>query len=128
MSCYHAFSAATSGVRPAAYTASDNRAALTPRGGLAVLKPEDLIVNGSLVTDTLGREIVGTDNGKAGSDYIATINGTRVTTGGPPLVQAQRRPAAVADAIDHLLARGELNGLRDARHAGSEQRASNVGK
>ena len=80
------------------------------------------------VTDTLSREIDGTDNGKAGSDYVATINETRVTTGGPPLVQAQRRPAAVADAIDHLLARGELNGLRDARHAGSEERASNVGK
>ena len=57
---------------------------LTPRGKLAASKPEELIINGSLVTDTLGRAIDGADDGQAGSDYIATISGTRVTTGGIP--------------------------------------------
>ena len=66
---------------------------LTPRGKLIASKPEELIVNGALVTDTLGRGIDGNDDGQAGSDYIATISGTRVATGGIPLVQTERRPA-----------------------------------
>jgi hypothetical protein len=48
----------------------------TPRGKLTASKPEELIVNGSLVTDTLGREIDGSDDGQPGGDYVATISGT----------------------------------------------------
>ena len=44
---------------------------------LTASKPEELIVNGTLVTDTLVREIDGADDGHPGTDYIATISGTR---------------------------------------------------
>jgi hypothetical protein len=54
------------------------------------------------------QEIDGDNNGRSGSDYIATVSGTRVTTGGIPLARIQRQPTQVADAIDHLLDRGEL--------------------
>ena len=65
---------------------------LTPRGKLTASKPEELIVNGALVTDTLGREIDGDDDGQAGSDYIATISGSRVTAGGLPLARRREQP------------------------------------
>ena len=94
-----------------AYTASNSEVTLTPRAKLTASKPEELVVNGALVTDTLGREIDGADDGKAGSDYIATVTGTRVAAGGIPLVRRQRQPASVADVVDHLLARDELTGL-----------------
>ncbi len=53
----------------------------TSRTKLTASKPEELIVNGTLLTDTLGREIDGADDGQAGSDYIATVSGNRLTTG-----------------------------------------------
>jgi hypothetical protein len=99
----------------AVYADANNQVTLTPRGTLNVTKPEQLIVNGALVTDTLGREIDGTDDGQAGSDYIATISGTRVTPGGLPLARTELQPHRVADVVDHLLARGELSGLHAAR-------------
>ena len=84
---------------------------LTPRGKLAASKPDELIANGTLITDTLGREIDGADDGVAGSDYIATITASRVATGGIALARTQRHPATVADVVDHLIARGELSAL-----------------
>ena len=48
----------------AVYNASNNSVTLTPRGKLTASKPEELIVNGALVTDTLGREIDGNDDGQ----------------------------------------------------------------
>jgi hypothetical protein len=86
---------------------SNDQVVLTPRAKLTASKPEELIVNGTLITDTLGHEIDGADNGKAGSDYIATISGSRVTDGGIPLARIRRQPV-VAVAIDHLLTHGEL--------------------
>jgi hypothetical protein len=99
-------------VASAVYNASNNSVTLTPRGKLTASKPEELIVNGALLTDTLGREIDGNGDGQAGGNYIATINGSRVTAGGLPLARAREQPATVPDAIDVLLNRGELNELR----------------
>jgi hypothetical protein len=62
----------------------------------------------------------GNDDGQPGSDTIATIAGARATAGGVPLVRTQRQPATVADVIDHLLARGELEGLRHSHRARRE--------
>jgi hypothetical protein len=45
------------------FTASNNSVMLTLRGKLTASKPEELIANGELVTDTLGRGIDGADNG-----------------------------------------------------------------
>jgi RHS repeat-associated protein len=92
----------------AVYSPSNNTVTLTPRGKLTATKPEELIVNGSFLTDTLGREIDGNDDGQPGGDYIATISGSRATAGGVSLVRTQQQPSTVADVIDHLLARGEL--------------------
>jgi hypothetical protein len=87
---------------------SNDQVMLTPRGKLTASEPEELIVNGSLVTDTLGREIDGAGDGQAGSDYIATITGTRVVTGGIPLARTQQQTATVTDAVDRLLGSGKL--------------------
>ncbi len=106
----------------AVYTASNNEVTLTPRGTLNLTKPEELIVDAVLVTDTLGREIDGNDDGQPGGDYIATINGTRVTPGGLPLARSLPQPAIVEDAIDDLLARGELADLTRALRARREGR------
>ena len=61
----------------AVYSTSNNGVTLMPRVKLTASKPEELIVNGTLVTDTLVREIDGADDGHPGTDYIATISGTR---------------------------------------------------
>jgi RHS repeat-associated protein len=95
-------------VASASYMASNSSVTLLPRGKLTASKPEELIVNGSLLIDTSGREIDGNDDGQPGGDYIATISGKRVTAGGIPLVQTRARAATVADVVDRLLARGEL--------------------
>ena len=79
----------------AVYTASNNQVTLTPRGTLNLTKPEELIVKAALVTDTLGREIDGNDDGQPGGDYIATISGSRVTVGGLPLARTREQPATV---------------------------------
>jgi hypothetical protein len=84
---------------------------LTPRGTLTASKPQELIVNAALVTDTLNRPIDGNDDGQPGGDYIATVGGARVTAGGLPLARTWKQPVTVSDAIDGLLARGELTGL-----------------
>ncbi len=55
-------------------------------------------------------------NGVGGSDYIATITGSKVTTGGIPLAQAQQLSVGVTDAVDRLLDRGEIgNSIHSAR-------------
>jgi hypothetical protein len=60
----------------------------------------------------VGRPIDGSDDGQASRNYIATISGGRATAGGIPLARTERHPASVAGVVDHLLARGELSGLR----------------
>ncbi len=92
----------------AVYTSSNNQVTLTPRGKLNSTKPEELIVNGALVSDTLGRDIDGADDGQAGSDYIATFHGNQITTGGIPLARPAAHLADSSVLIDALLARGEL--------------------
>jgi hypothetical protein len=103
----------------AVYNASKNSMTLTPRGKLTASKPEELIVNGTLVTDTLGRGIDGANDGHAGSDYIATISGSRVAVGGLPLARTRDLPGTVPNAIDSLLAGGELTGLTRPQRARS---------
>lgn len=65
------------------YTTSDYSVMLSPHNKFTAAKPQELLVNGALLTDTFGREIDGAANGQAGSDYIATISGNRVTSEGP---------------------------------------------
>jgi hypothetical protein len=98
-------------VASAVYNPPNNSVTLLPSAKLTVTKPEELIIDGTLITDTLGREIDGNDDGVAGGDYIATISGSRVTPGGLPLARPKIQPVTVRDAIDDLLARGELTGL-----------------
>jgi hypothetical protein len=58
--------------------------------------------------------------GQPGGDYIATISGTRLTTGGLPLERTQRQTASIADVVDHLLARSALTELRANRQRKAE--------
>jgi hypothetical protein len=95
-------------VASAAYNPSNNTVTLTPRFKLNASKAEELIVDGALLTDVLGRGIDGDDDGVAGSNHIATITGTRVVTGGIPLARIQQQTATVTDAVDRLLASGKL--------------------
>jgi hypothetical protein len=95
-------------VASAAYDRANNRVTLYLRSKLTASKPEELIVNGALLSDWLDRGIDGANDGQNGSDYIATVTGTRVSAGGIPLVRTARRPATVVDAVDQLLAGGDL--------------------
>ena len=105
----------------AAYNASNDQVTLTPRSALTLTasKPDELIVNGLLITDMLGREIDGADNGQAGSDFIATLTGNRVTVGGVPAVRISGQPAIAGSAVDALLARGELAGINGKQRQGA---------
>ena len=106
----------------AVYTGSNNQVTLTPRGTLNLTKPEELIVNGSLVTDALGRPIDGNDDGQPGGDFIATISGSRATPGAAaPQARTQKQPANVPAAIDALLIRGEFVDLKLAVRARHEE-------
>ncbi len=107
-------------VKLASAVYTSNQVTLTPRGTLNLAKPEELIVKAALVTDTLGRQIDGNDNGQAGGNYIATISGSRVTVGGLPLARTQSRPASVEDTIDAVLARSGLAELTRSLHARRE--------
>ena len=69
----------------AVYNGSNNQVTLTPPGKLNLTKPEELIVITSVLTDALGRQVDGNDDGQAGGNYIATFSGSRATTGGIPL-------------------------------------------
>jgi RHS repeat-associated protein len=103
----------------AVYDSTNDTVTLTPRGKLKPSKPEELIVDAALLSDTLGRPI---DGGGPGGDFIATIRGSRVTPGGLPLARTLSRPVALPAAIDALLARGELAGLRLAFSTRRESR------
>lgn len=86
----------------------NDQVTLTPRSELTASKAEELIINGSLITDTLGSGIDGADHGTTGSNFIAIITRRRVTAGGIPLARARHRIASVVDVVDHLLAHAEL--------------------
>ena len=118
-------------VASAVYSASDDEVILAPRTKLTASKPGELIVNGTLITDTLGREIDGADDGVAGSDYVATISGTRATPGGLPMARTLEQVANVRDAVDTLLDRGELAGIARSpqlAEKGSASRPSVTGR
>jgi hypothetical protein len=104
---------------PAVSSGSNHQVMLTPRSEVTA-KPDELIANASHLTDSLGREVDGADDGQAGSDYIATVSGRRATAGGLPMAPTAKEPATVRDAIDALLDRGELTGLSHSPRARRE--------
>jgi hypothetical protein len=77
-------------IESAVFNAADNSVTLTPRDKVTGSEQRELIVDGMLLTDTLGRDIDGAGDGQAGSDFIATIDGNRVTVGGIALARAKR--------------------------------------
>ncbi len=80
---------------------------MIPRRMLNRTNPQELIVNGGLLTDMYGRQIDGNDDGQPGGDYIATISRGRATVAGVPLSRSSATPALVAAAVDAVFARGE---------------------
>ncbi len=78
---------------------------------LQIAKPEELIVNGALLTDTLDRETNRTGEGQDGTEDLATITGNRVTVGGIALARSEGQTAKVEDVVDYLLRRGDVAGV-----------------
>jgi hypothetical protein len=64
------------------------------------------------LTDIHGREIDGAIDGQAGSEYLGTIIGNRVTVGGIASVRSQGQPPKIGPVVDYLLRRGELAELK----------------
>ena len=62
------------------------------------------------LTDALGRPIDGNDDGQSGGNYTATFSRTGATSDTLSLARTREQPGTVSDAIDALLARGELTG------------------
>jgi hypothetical protein len=73
-----------------------------------------------------GRDLDGNGDKQSGGDYLATISGSRLTNGGIPFVRTQTQAAAVAEVVDHLLARGQLTELSREPRAGSEGRTAAI--
>jgi hypothetical protein len=91
---------------------------LTPRGKLTASKPEELIINGSLLTDTLGREVDGNDDGQPGGDFYrdrdrkSSVSWRRaIGPRRPPAIQGGGRPRPAA----HPRRAGRSKKLRSRR-------------
>jgi len=105
-------------LKTALYTASTNTVALTPKKPFFLTKPVQVLVYGTgpnALQDAEGRLIDGDHNGTAGGNAIAIIAKHGVTYAAVPLARtAARTPVRATAAVDALLARGELAGLRDS--------------
>ena len=95
-------------VESAIYSGSSDTVTLVPLVTPVASLPEELIVNGALLTDTLGRAIDGANDGQAGSNYVGTIAGNQVTPGGIESARAKSRATSIAKAVDYLLAKSHL--------------------
>jgi RHS repeat-associated protein len=73
----------------AVYNASNETVTLTLRGKPNLANPEQLTVDGALVTDGLGRLIDGSDDGKPGSNYVAHFSKRGVTFVAKALARAR---------------------------------------
>jgi hypothetical protein len=115
---YTAKNAKTIALKAAAYTANGgiDLVALTPRKPFALTKPVQLLINATApagLEDSNGRLIDGDHNGVTGGNAVAIIAKKGVTVNGVPSPRTSARaPTDRTSAIDTLLARGDLAGLR----------------
>ena len=124
---YTAKNAAVIKLKSARYTASSNEVVLIPKIAFALTKPVQVLVYGTgpnALEDSEGRVIDGDHNGTPGGNAIAIITKGGVTYDAAALARsAALTPARATAVVDALLARGDLNGLRDtvrvdrARHS-----------
>lgn len=106
-------------LKSAVYNGSSDTVALTPKAPFTLTKPVQLLVYGtgpSGLQDAEGRLIDGDDNGSPGSNAVAIISKKSVTIEAVPLVRTSGQTAASA-AVDALLERDDLAGLKHARPA-----------
>jgi hypothetical protein len=105
-------------LKKAAYTASNNTVALTPKKPFALTKPVQVLVYGTGPTalqDSDGRDIDGDHNGTAGGNAIAIIAKKGVTVDAKVSARVEaRKPHSRTAAIDALLTRGEMADLKDS--------------
>ena len=66
------------------------------------------------LTDALGRPIDGNDDGQHGGDYVATFSKSGVTIAAVESAHTSARTTTTAAAVDALLVRNELSGLKPA--------------
>ncbi len=113
---YTAKNAGVIKLKSAVYTASTSTVALMPKKPFTLTKPVELLVYGTgpnALEDAEGRLIDGDHNGTAGGNATAIIAKTGVTLDLVSLARTGGK-GITASAIDDLLARGELAGLRDS--------------
>jgi hypothetical protein len=102
----------------AVYAASTNTVALAPRKPFTLTKPVQVLVYGtgaSALQDSAGRDIDGDDNGTPGGNAMAILSKNSVTLAAAPLARTSGKTAMSA-AVDTLLKRGDLAGLRHGLH------------
>jgi hypothetical protein len=112
----------------ALYVPADDLVALIPRKPFALTKPVQLLANGlppSGLEDSYGRLIDGDDNGRAGGNAIAILSKKGVQIDAVELAHTQSQPARTSNAVDALLARGELAALESELTNRRDVRAHN---
>lgn len=75
------------------YNPATQSIALIPRSKLDLSRPEELVVTAADLTDSFGEPLDGNGDGRPGGNYVAILNGKRVTTA------ASLPAAAIVDAI-----------------------------
>ena len=107
-------------LKSALYNANGNRVALTPKKPFKVTKPVQFLIHGtgsSGLQDSSGRLIDGNRDGQAGGDAVAILGRRGVSLDKVAHGSADARRASRPSAIDALLERGDLIGLRRPGHS-----------
>jgi RHS repeat-associated protein len=112
---YTAINAGAIGLKSAVYNSSSYTVVLTPSKPFGLPKPVELVVYGTPpngLKDTAGQYING------GKNAVAIISKAKVTIEAVSLAATDRQTSETAAAVDALLARDELAGLKKQRPHG----------
>jgi hypothetical protein len=112
---YTAKGAKVIALKSAQYSAATDEVTLTPTKPFKITKPVQLLIHGtgpSGLQDSLGRLIDGKHDGQAGGDAVAILSRGGVSLAKVARGPAQARRASHPSAVDVLLERGDLIGLR----------------
>jgi hypothetical protein len=92
----------TLALRSATYSPAAHTVTLIPKNKLSAAQPDELIVTGSVLTDTLGQPIDGNHDGQPGGNFEAIFKGKSLTiaaTDSPNAIPASRLPIEAVDGI-----------------------------
>jgi hypothetical protein len=94
----------TLALRSATYNPAAHTVTLMPKNKLSAAQPDELIVTGSVLTDTLGRPIDGNHDGQPGGNFEATFKGRSVTIASVGNTVAASVARLAPNAVDRVLA------------------------